>query len=103
MKSLTFWEAAFIVLIYLKLQTIGAVPTWFQVFLPLIIGALLPVLQSYLKIAGWENRLAFWIWKTALKIRMIGRKRKAKQMIQEATKRGASNPGKFIDPSNLGK
>lgn len=105
-RGITFWEALFIVALIFKIRELDPVPSWFIVFLPLIIQAVLSIAGPIANYFGVDGRLSFWLYKIVLKWTIRGKAKEARKVMRNAYqsgRRAAANPGGYVDPENFGK
>lgn len=107
-RPFSIFDALFLVALIFKIRGFEPVLTWFEVFAPYVFEAFTVLIAALFKMYGVNDRAKFWLWKLALSVRTDKAARKAKQFMKAQEEAGkaqarSGNPGKFVDPKNLGK
>lgn len=104
MKHLSFSQAAFLLLLYMKATgtlAFGHPVPWAVVFLPFFLHLLGIVFNTFFLDSSIVQRGLYWLWKKRLHKTINQAAKKARTDALNNLK--TSNPGQFTDPANYGK
>lgn len=96
-RGLNFYEALFLALLVIKgteTRFFGGVPSWLEVFAPLVLWAVFAALGVLASIYNLEERVRFLFWKRMVTKKAKDAGAKASKNMNEFLK---SNPGQFYD------
>lgn len=107
-RQFNIYDGLFLLALVFKLRNIEPVPKWWEVFAPYMLEAVTVVIVAIFATLGIKERLKFWLWQLALKLRVKMAGKKARQFMKAQAEKGKEqarngNPGRFIDPQITGK
>lgn len=120
-RPFNIFDAIFMMAVVFKLTGTGLQVSWGAVFLPYAVECLFVIIGAISTLFSWRERIKFWFWNAAMKLRvkMAANNAKAymkgvekatqadlagRKVEQEAVKKfSGSNPGQFISPADMGK
>jgi hypothetical protein len=107
-RHFNIFDGLFLMALYFKVTATGLVLCWAAVFTPYLVEGALALITAYSKLFGWNERVKFWFWNFAKDraVKRAGTQARAYMKAQEKAGQDqarSGNPGKFVDPKNLGK
>jgi hypothetical protein len=116
-RPFNLFDALFMMAVVFKLTGTGLQVSWPAIFLPYAVEGLFVLIGALATLFSWRERIKFRFWKAAMswRVRQAGENAKAymagvEKAHQEHLKAkksnqgtAGSNPGQFVDPSDMGK
>lgn len=110
-RHFSIFDGLFLLALYFKLSGTGPVITWLEVFLPYLVEGVAAIIGAVAKLFNWPDRLKFWFWKAAMRVRVRRAGEQARAVMaghvkaaeQARARKTGGNPGQFVDPANKGQ